>query len=67
MAQLNTHPTTQGPVIPVKPQPNVYTAMILLSAVVLAVAFGVVAYDLIVNYGLSFGQVFTGVAGSSGT
>ena len=48
----------QGPVVRVKPQSNIYTVLLVLGVIVLAAAIGIVAYDLMTTYGLSFGQLF---------
>jgi len=49
-----------GPVVKVKPQPNVYTLLLIVAILVLAFAAGTVIYDLMENYGLTFQQLFTG-------
>ncbi len=48
----------EGPVVRVKPQSNVYTVLLAVGAIVLATAIGIVVYDLMTTYGLSFGQLF---------
>ena len=48
----------QGPVVRVKPQSNVYTVLLAVAVVILAVAIGIVVHDLMTTYGLSFGQLF---------
>ena len=48
----------EGPVVKVKPQSNVYTALLAVGVIVLAVAIGIVVHDLMTTYGLSFGQLF---------
>jgi ABC-type dipeptide/oligopeptide/nickel transport system permease component len=57
MSQLSS----QGPVIQVKPQPNVYTVLLVVAAVALAVTIGLVLYNLMAEppagYGLSFGDL----------
>jgi len=50
---------TQGPVVQVKPQPNVYTVLLIVAIVVLALATGVVLYDMMTSYGMSFGDIFS--------
>lgn len=56
MAQVNA----QGPVVMVKPQPNIYTIMIIIAALVLAIGLGVMLYNLMSadGYGMTLGQVF---------
>ena len=46
------------PVIQVKPEPNVYTVLILVAIVALLVALVVVSHNLMSSYGLSFGEMF---------
>ena len=50
----------QAPVIPVRPQPDVYTALLIISVVVLCVAIGVVIWRLTssAEYGLSMEHIF---------
>ncbi|HUT57916.1 MAG TPA: hypothetical protein VNA25_08710 [Phycisphaerae bacterium] len=51
-----------GPVIPVKPQPTVYTVLLLVAIVALVVTLAVVLYTLMSptpqGYGLEFGDLF---------
>lgn len=47
-----------GPVVRVKPASNVYTALLVVAILVLAIATGVVLYDLIQNYGYSIADLF---------
>lgn len=51
---------TQGPVVQVKPQPNIYTVLLMVAVVVLVFATVVVCYDLMTTYGMSFGDIFSG-------
>ena len=51
---------SSGPVVRVKPQPDIYTLLLAIAIVVLAVAVGVVVQNLLSTYGLSFGQLFSG-------
>ena len=53
-----TQTHNQGPVVPVNPQPNVYTVLLIIAIVAMAAAaiFGV--HDLTSNYGISFGDLF---------
>ena len=48
----------EGPVVKIQPQSNVYTVLLAVGVVVLVAAIGVVVYDLMTTYGLSFGQLF---------
>jgi len=50
----------QGPVVRVRPRPDIYTLLLLLAILVLAVTIGIVLYDLMANYGMTFVEVFTG-------
>jgi hypothetical protein len=49
---------SEGPVVRVKPQSNIYTVLLAVGVIVLAVAIGIVVHDLMTTYGLSFGQLF---------
>ncbi len=55
-----TSATTSGPVVTVKPQPNVYTILLIVAILFLATAVGFCLYNLMHNYGLTFGELFTG-------
>jgi hypothetical protein len=51
----------QGPVVQVKPQPNVYTVLVIIAAAALVVALVVVLNTLMSStngYGMEFGQLF---------
>jgi hypothetical protein len=48
----------RNPVITVKPQPNIYTLLVIVAIIMLAVGLGLVLHNLMVDYGLSFSQVF---------
>ena len=50
----------EGPVVKVKPGSNVYTVLLVVAILVLAVATGTVVYDLVQRYGLSFAELFSG-------
>jgi len=50
----------ETPVVRVKPSSNVYTVLLIVAILVLAVATGAVVYDLMHNYGLSFAELFSG-------
>jgi hypothetical protein len=54
-----------APVVEVKPQPDVYTVLIVIAALVLAVAVGLCLFKLMGatgegGYGLTFKEVFGG-------
>ena len=55
----------KGPLVPVKPQPSIYTLMIVVAIIVLAVTVGMVMWNLMASppdgYGLTFGQLFSPV------
>ncbi|KKL93693.1 hypothetical protein LCGC14_1872130 [marine sediment metagenome] len=51
---------SSGPVVKVKPQSNIYTLLLVVAIVCLAVTVGVVVNDLMSNYGLTFQELFTG-------
>ena len=48
------------PVVKVKPASNVYTVLLIVAILCLAVAVGMTVYDLVEHYGLSFKELFTG-------
>ena len=50
----------QPPVVRVKPQPNIYTLLLILAIVFLAAAVGIVMYDLMTTYEMTFAELFTG-------
>lgn len=49
-----------NPMVRVKPQPDIYTLLLVVGILLMAIAIGVVLVNLLGNYGLSFGQIFTG-------
>ncbi len=57
-----TQGASQGPVIRVKPQPTIYTLLIIVAILVLGVTLGFVLHNLLTaspdGYGLSFGELF---------
>ena len=55
-----TSTSPSGPVVKVKPQPDVYTLLLIVAIFCLAVAVGAVVWNLVTHYGLSFTQLFTG-------
>lgn len=48
----------QGPVVRGKPQPNVYTMLLIVAIVVLIATVGIVIHNLMTVYGLSFADLF---------
>ena len=50
----------QGPVVAVKPQANIYTVLLIVAILMMAFAAGALMYDLMTNYGMSFGDIFSG-------
>ena len=58
---------SQGPVIETKPQPNIYTLLMIVAILALIVAISVVLYNLMApvapdgaGYGLTLKEVFRG-------
>jgi hypothetical protein len=49
---------TQGPLVKIKPQDNVYTVLLAIAILFLATASGIVLHSLMANYGMSFGDIF---------
>jgi hypothetical protein len=49
----------QGPIVTVKPQANVYTVLLIIAILAMGFAAGVLAYDMIQNYGMTFGEIFS--------
>ncbi len=50
----------QGPVVRVKPRPDIYTLLLIVAILILAATIGIMLYDLMVTYGMSFVDIFTG-------
>ncbi len=52
---------SQNPAIKVKPQPNIYTVLLIIVDLALLLAIGVVLYNLMSSdgYGLSIGDFFS--------
>ena len=50
----------QGPVIPVKAQPNIYTLLLIIAILILAVTIGFVLHNLMSadRYGQTLEQIF---------
>lgn len=44
-----------------KPLPDIYSVLLLIGVLFLVISTIVVGYDLVVNYGVSIGQLFGGV------
>lgn len=56
------HADTDAPVVAVKPQPDVYTVLLIVAILALGVSIGLVLYNLMSappdGYGMSFGTLF---------
>lgn len=50
----------QSPLVRVKPQPDIYTLLLIVAIIFLAVTVGMVMYNLTTTYGLTFAEMFTG-------
>ena len=50
----------QSPPVKVKPQPDIYTLLLIVAIIFLAVTVGMVMYNLMTTYGLTFTEMFTG-------
>ncbi len=50
----------QSPVVKVKPQPNIYTLLLILAIIFLAVTVGMVMHNLMTAYDMTFVELFTG-------
>ena len=48
----------QQPAIQAKPQPNIYTVLLVVAIIALGLTVGVVAWNLTTTYGLTFGEIF---------
>ncbi len=57
-----TQAPSQGAVVQIKPQPNVYTILLIVAIIAMGVTIGVVLHNLMadppVGYGLTFGELF---------
>ncbi len=49
-----------GPVVRVKPTPDVYSFLLILAILALGGVVGYLIHNLMTVYGLSFGELFTG-------
>ncbi len=61
---MSRTPNTNGLVVPVKAQPNVYTALLLVAIITLGVTLAICLKTLLVGYGLSFGDLFGPLKGA---
>lgn len=52
--------SAQGPVVRVKAQPDIYTLLLIVGILCLAVTIGVVLHNLMTAYGLTFVDIITG-------
>lgn len=48
------------PVVTVKPQPDIYTLLLILAVLALGSVVGYLIYNLMTVYGLTFQELFTG-------
>lgn len=48
----------QQPVVQAKPQPDIYTVLLLVAIIALGVTVGVAIWNLTSVYGLTFGEIF---------
>jgi hypothetical protein len=53
-----TQASQQSTTVRVKPQPDIYTALLVVAILVLAAALGIVIWNLTSNYGLPFAEIF---------
>jgi hypothetical protein len=53
-----TQTQPQGPVVPVKAEPNIYTVLLIIAVIGMAVAVGISLNDLLNNYHMAFGDLF---------
>jgi hypothetical protein len=51
-----------APVVQAKPQPDIYTMLLLLAVLSLALAIGALVYDMMSTYQMSLGEIFSGTA-----
>lgn len=57
---MTSIPSGQSPVGKFKPQPDIYTLLLILAIVFLAVTVGLVIYNLMTTYDMKFVELFTG-------
>ena len=57
---MTTTPSSQPPVLKTKPQSDIYTILLILAIIVLAVTAGIVIYELVTTYDMTFSELFTG-------
>ncbi len=50
----------QSSLVETKPQPDIYTLLLIVAIIFLAVTVGMVMYNLMTTYGLTFAEMFTG-------
>jgi len=62
MTEVPSTSQERGPVIPVRPQPNIYTVLLLIAIIALGVAVGVAIWRLTATmptgYGLELKHIF---------
>ncbi len=54
---MTTQPLN-GPVVPVKPQANVYTVLLIIAILALGAAVALTLQNLMNNYGMTLGDIF---------
>ena len=54
--------SSQAPVVKVKPQPDVYSLLLILAILALGATIACLAHHLMTVYGLTLGELFTGQA-----
>ena len=52
--------SSQAPVVKVKPQPDVYSLLLILAVLAMGGTIAYLAHHLMTVYGLTFGELFTG-------
>ena len=50
----------QFPLAKTKSQPDIYTLLLIVAIIFLAVTVGMVMYNLMTSYGMTFTEMFTG-------
>ncbi len=57
---MNAMMPGQSPPVRGKPQPDIYTLLLIIAIIFLAVTVGMVMHNLMTTYGLTFTEMFTG-------
>lgn len=53
-----TQTQSQGPTVSVKPQPNIYTVLLMVAIATLVAAVAISLNNLLGNYGMALGEIF---------